>query len=114
MRLWGVRTTNGQIGQVENEPLGTPGVLATVGNPGTAKALASRFIEDFNAEALQPQGRCHSTVTVAYTAWRCWRWNGRAGRPGFTAGGFLNASASDQVRLQGVEPALPRQEAVGG
>jgi hypothetical protein len=101
------------MGQVENELLGTPGVLAMVGNLGTVKALASRFIEDFNVKALHPQGRCHYTVNVACTARRRWRWNGRATGPGFTVEGFLNAPASDQLRLQGEEPTLPRQAAAG-
>ena len=36
-----------------------------------------------------------------------------SGRPGFTVDGFLNASANGQVRLQGEDPAMPRQEVAG-
>jgi hypothetical protein len=101
----GVRLTDGQIGQGENELLGTRGVLATVGKPGTGKTLASGFIEDFNAEVLQPQGRCHCTLNVAYTRKAALEMERASGRPGFTVDGFPNAFASGQVRLQGEEPA---------
>jgi hypothetical protein len=109
----GVRLTDGQIEQVFHELLGTHAVLVTEGKPGTGKTLASRFIEDFNAVVLQPQGKHHETYNIAYTGKAALEMERASGRPGFTVDGFLNASARGEVLPQRDDPTRARLEAVG-
>jgi conjugative relaxase-like TrwC/TraI family protein len=109
----GVRLTDGQMEQVFHELLGTHAVLATEGKPGTGKTLASRFIEDFNIEVLQPKGKDHFTVNIAYTGKAALEMERASGRPGFTVDSFLNASARGEVPLQGLEATLAGLEGGG-
>ena len=87
-----------------NELTGEHGVAVTHGDPGTGKTFASWIVERFNAEVLQPDGREHFTVNVAFTGKAAQEMSLASGRPAFTVDSFLNAYASGKVCHKDLDP----------
>lgn len=106
----GIQLTAGQKAHVLNELTGEHGVAVTQGDPGTGKTFASKIVERFNAEVLQPQGKDHYTVNVAFTGKAAKEMSAASGRPSFTIDSFLNAHANGNVYVQAPEQSSPAKE----
>jgi conjugative relaxase-like TrwC/TraI family protein len=95
-----VRLTAGQWREFENEVAGGSSLIVTTGDPGTAKTRTLGFIERFNREVLEPEGREPCTVNLAYTGKAAREMNLATGRPGFTLDSFLNAASKFELQGQ--------------
>jgi conjugative relaxase-like TrwC/TraI family protein len=87
----GVVLSSGQQCHVLNELAGTRGLCVTQGDPGTGKTFSAEIIERFNREVLQPSGRNHYTINLAYTGKAALELSKANGRPAYTVDSFLNS-----------------------
>lgn len=107
----GIKLTDGQKALVTNELAGKHGVSVAQGDPGTGKTFASKIVERYNSEVLQPSGREHCTINIAYTGKAALEMSEASGKPAYTIDSFLNAYAAGKVRVAEPERAHQRDAA---
>jgi len=106
----GVVLSGGQKYHVLNELAGIRGLCVTQGDPGTGKTFTAEIIERFNCEILQPSGRNHYTINLAYTGKAALELSKANGKPAYTVDSFLNSFHNGAVRreiLGQIEPQRP-------
>lgn len=104
--------TPGQREHVINELAGTKGFAVTQGDPGTGKTFASEIVERFNAEVLEPSGRGHYTLNVAYTGKAAMEMSAASGKPAYTNDSFLNRYRGGKVQIDTSNQVRERDRAV--
>uniref|UniRef100_C6DZ94 Conjugative relaxase domain protein n=1 Tax=Geobacter sp. (strain M21) TaxID=443144 RepID=C6DZ94_GEOSM len=102
--------TPGQREYVLNELAGDKGFTVTQGDPGTGKTFAAGVVERFNDEVLQPSGRAHHTLNLAYTGKAALEMEQASGKEAFTVDSFLNRyrKSPDLSAFPGMERPAPR------
>ena len=113
LALEGVRPTAGQREEFQNEVGGWSSFTLSVGDPGTAKTTTLGFIERFNEEVLEPEGRRPYTVNLACTGKAAREMSIATGLPAFTLEGFLNQYAASKFDLQREKTESPIVEPSG-
>lgn len=99
----------GQREHIVNELAGSGGFAVTQGDPGTGKTFAAGVVERFNAEVLEPAGRRHCTLNVAYTGKAALEMEQASGKTAYTVDALLNlyGGSRDPVSLLGLGQAAP-------
>jgi hypothetical protein len=82
--------SEGQRRHVLNELTGGRGFSITQGDPGTGKTFAAGIVERFNRDVLEPSGRKHYTLNVAYTGKAALEMSQASGKPAYTVDSFLS------------------------
>ena len=80
----------GQKEHILNELTGSKGFTVTLGDPGTGKTFAAGLIEKFNTDVLNPTGRGHHTLNLAYTGKAALEMEAASGRETSTLHAFLD------------------------
>lgn len=107
----GVTLSAGQQRHIVNELTGAKGFAVTQGDPGTGKTFSAEIVERFNREVLEPSGRRHYSLNLAYTGKAALEMAKASGRPAFTIDSFLNNFHSGTL----TDDLLPRpQSAASG
>ena len=92
-----------------NELAGGKGFAVTQGDPGTGKTFAAEIVERFNREVLEPTGRNHCTLNLAYTGNAALEMSRANGKPAYTIDSFLSRFHSGKIKEE-----LPGQLAPNG
>lgn len=102
-----VTLSPGQREHVLNELAGGKGFTVTQGDPGTGKTFASQIVERYNAEVLEPSGRRHVALDVAYTGKAALEMEKASGRQAYTIDSFLNRynQSPDPASILGTDAA---------
>lgn len=95
----GFSLSQGQKDTVVNELVGKGGFAIVQGDPGTGKTTASKVVEAFNTEVLQPSGREHYTLNVAFTGKAALEMSEASGKAAYTIDSFLNAYHSGKINI---------------
>lgn len=90
--------SDGQRSHVLNELAGSGGFAITQGDPGTGKTFAGEMVEHYNQDVLQPSGRRHLTLNVAYTSKAALEMSRTSGKPAYTVDAFLNRWQRGKIR----------------
>ena len=111
-----VHLSAGQQSHVVNELAGRKGFAVSQGDPGTGKTFSAQIVERFNREVLEPTGRSHCTLNLAYTGKAALEMSRANGRPAYTVDGFLNGFHNGKIGPTGAQVAVKVDEAsfVGG
>ncbi len=102
-----IKLSPGQQQHVINELAGKSGLAVTQGDPGTGKTFASEIVERFNREVLQPSGRDHQTINVAFTGKAAAEMSAASGKAAYTIDSFINAYNNGNIKI--VDPARANQ-----
>jgi conjugative relaxase-like TrwC/TraI family protein len=95
----GFTLSQGQKEMIVNELTGKGGFAIVQGDPGTGKTTASKVVEAFNKEVLQPSGREHYTLNVAFTGKAALEMSEASGKPAYTIDSFLNAYHAGKIKI---------------
>jgi conjugative relaxase-like TrwC/TraI family protein len=111
-----IHLSAGQQNHVVNELAGRKGFAVTQGDPGTGKTFSAQIVESFNREVLEPTGRSHCTLNLAYTGKAALEMSKANGRPAYTVDGFLNDFHNGKIVPTGSQVVVKVDEAsfVGG
>jgi conjugative relaxase-like TrwC/TraI family protein len=111
-----VHLSAGQQSHVVNELAGRKGFAVTQGDPGTGKTFSAQIVERFNREVLEPTGRSHCTLNLAYTGKAALEMSRANGQPAYTIDSFLNGFHHGKIEPTGAQVAVKVDEAsfVGG
>lgn len=108
-----VAVSPGQREHIVNDLAGSRGFAVTQGDPGTGKTFAAAIVERFNSEVLEPSGRRHLTINLAYTGKASLETEKASGKNSFTIDSFLTRveESPSPATVLGVspDPALPNQ-----
>jgi len=107
----------GQQRHIVNELAGAGGFCVTQGDPGTGKTFSAQIIERFNREVLEPSGRSHHTLNLAYTGKAALEMANANGKPAYTIDSFLNSFYQGKIRHDfpgQLAPRLPGREPPAG
>lgn len=91
----GVTLSAGQRRHIVNELAGGKGIAVTQGAPGTGKTYSAELVERFDREVLEPSGRRHRTINLAYTGKAALEMAKANGQPASTIDSFLNSFQRD-------------------
>jgi conjugative relaxase-like TrwC/TraI family protein len=109
----GIVLSKGQHSHVVNELTGGKGLCVTQGDPGTGKTFTAEIIERFNREILQPSGRNHYTLNLAYTGKAALELSKASGKPAYTIDSFLNDFHNGSVQ-RNIQAQMEQQPAGSG
>ncbi len=99
----------GQKEHLLNELTGTKGYSVTLGDPGTGKTFAAGVIERFNADVLNPTGRGHHALNLAYTGKAALEMETASGKEASTVHAFLDRYEHTPGPPQPTQPAQETQ-----
>jgi conjugative relaxase-like TrwC/TraI family protein len=99
--------SEGQQQHVMNELAGIKGFAITQGDPGTGKTFCAEIIERFNRDVLQPSGRNHYTLNLAYTGKAALEMSKANGKPAYTIDSFLNRFHQGKIKEDILEQIAP-------
>ncbi|UPU37865.1 relaxase domain-containing protein [Geomonas paludis] len=103
--------SHGQKEHIVNELTGSSGVAVTLGDPGTGKTFAAGVIERFNADVLNPTGRDHHTLNLAYTGKAALEMEAASGKEASTLHAFLDRYWASPTPIF-AEPRQPQTQVV--
>ncbi|MBJ6749919.1 MobF family relaxase [Geomonas anaerohicana] len=101
-----VDLSHGQKEHIVNELTGSNGFAITLGDPGTGKTFAAGVIERFNADVLNPTGREHHPLNLAYTGKAALEMETASGKEASTLHAFLDRYWTNPTPI----PPQPRQQ----